>query len=110
MKRNTVILSLTVLLLSARIASADFYDDCVQECSKAQSDCIAAITFSDPAGIQEAQDACNNAMPGCKAKCHEQDSLGVEEYQKKQDAEAEIRRQQQENGANDGVKAYQPGE
>ena len=108
MIRFATLLSLALLLGSVQMASADFFDDCRQECQNTQAQCVAAITLYDEAGIQEAKNACADAQPACMQKCHDMDAVGKEQYQKNE--EEQKARQEQESGSNDGIKTLKLGD
>jgi len=104
MIRNATFLTLILLLLTVRHASADAYDDCEAECVNALSQCEQAITLYDAAGVQEAKAVCASERVACKQKCHEIDDLGQDGYQEKlkQNAEDAARRSQEQELENNG--------
>jgi len=107
MIRSATFLTLILLLLTVRHASADAYDDCEAECNTALSQCVAAITLYDATGVQEAKAVCASERVACRKKCHEIDDLGLDGYQdklKKEAEEAARRSQEQELENNGGIK------
>ena len=113
MIRSATLLTLILLLLSVRHASADAYDDCEADCVSAQNQCVAGITLYDATGVQEATAACGAERAACRVKCHVIDDIGPEAYQEKlrKDAEeADRKRQEQEQENNGGIKTYNPGQ
>lgn len=108
MIRTATTLALAMLLFSAKLASADFYDDCVQDCAKAQTQCVEEITLYDATGISEAKQACADGYRDCKAKCHVDDAKANDDAAEQQRAreaeEAERKRQEEQNSG--GIKTY----
>ena len=109
MIRSATLFTLATLLFSVRIASADFFNDCMQGCTSTRSQCTAAITVIDPIGLQEANDACANAYDECNKRCHVDDPTGPgdPDQGRKDMEEAEKKRQEQEQGTGtEGIKTY----
>jgi hypothetical protein len=112
-------LMLTVLVLalfSAKFASADFFDDCKQDCATAQTQCVEAISFYDETAIKEEKAACAKLQQECVAKCHVEDAKASDEaseaIRQKAAEEAEKRQKEQEEGAtlNGTIKIYKFGD
>jgi hypothetical protein len=109
MIRNVTMLSLILLLITVKFASADSYDDCTADCGKARNQCVEGITLYDQTGVQEAKQVCANELAVCGNKCHDMDEMGADGYQemlKKQAEEAERKRQEQELSDNGNIKTY----
>jgi hypothetical protein len=104
MIRSATYVTLILLLLTVRHAYADAYDDCEADCTRAQNQCVEAITLYDAAGVQEAKGVCANERAACKQKCHVIDDMGLDGYQEKlkKDAEDAVKRSQDQELENNG--------
>ena len=106
MTRGATVLTFILLLFSVKCASADTYDDCKDECTKVQAQCVEGITLYDTTGVQEAKNACAKADGDCITKCHGEEELGEEGYRlklKNEADDAEKKRQEQEVETNGGI-------
>jgi hypothetical protein len=113
MNRIITLLSLGLVLFSAKFAEADAYSDCLEDCTRAQTQCVESITLYDATGVQEATQACASAQVACAKRCHDEEDLGKEGYQlrlQKEAEEAEQRRQQEQQESDGGLRVLRPGE
>ena len=79
MSRRIIMLSTLLLLCALKPAWADSFNDCVQECVSAQTQCVEGITLYAETGVREAKEACASEFTECKGRCPSEDAKEAEE-------------------------------
>ena len=114
MSRMVALFTFTLLLFPATFAFADFYDDCVEACLTAQTQCVEGITLYDEMGVKEARQACANDYTDCKTRCHADDAKEHDEVNqaraRQQAEEAEKKRLEEQESVGGGIKMYKIGD
>jgi hypothetical protein len=66
------------MMLAGQVASADVFDDCMADCDKELSDCVAQITVVNELEVEEAKAVCENSRSECQQKCNNSSTQTLE--------------------------------